>query len=97
MNKLDLLQRTSPTIPDASSGPQYHINIEGVVHEWESETITVSEIRTLGGLPTDLPVIEIDLKSNTERQLDENETVTIKPGMGYSKKVSFKRGAPNGY
>jgi hypothetical protein len=52
----------------------------------------VPELRELGKLPSDMPVIEIDLKENTERTLREDELVDLKPGKGFGKKVGFKRG-----
>jgi len=76
----------------ASQGPKFEIDIEGTLHPWESATITVPEIRTLGSLPSDEPVIEINLQDNAERTLAESETVDIKPGHGFAKKVRFKRG-----
>ena len=77
---------------DKASGPQYVVNVEGVDHDWPSPTITVADIRNLGGFsPTD-PVIEVDLKDNSEQTLPEDEVVDIKPGMGFGKKIKFKRG-----
>jgi hypothetical protein len=52
----------------------------------------VPELRSLGGLPADLPVLEVNLKDNTERTLKEDEVVDLKPGHGFAKKVRFKRG-----
>lgn len=75
-----------------TAGPKYLVDIEGVKHPWDRDTITVPEIRTLGNLPTDLPVIEVDLHAGTERQLAEDEVVQLRPGQGFSKKVQFKRG-----
>ncbi len=77
-------------MPD--QGPKYHLNIEGTLYEWPEGTITVPEIRELGSLPADLPVIEIDLQTNEERTLAEDEIVELKPGKGFSKKVGWKRG-----
>lgn len=75
-----------------ASGPKYVVNVEGVDHDWPRPTITVAEIRDLGGFaPTD-PIIEVDLKDNSERTLAEDEVVEIKPGMGFGKKIKFKRG-----
>lgn len=71
---------------------KYEVNIEGVVHEWDEATITVPEIRTLAGWDSTQQVIEVDAKDNSERTLAENETVELKPGKGFGKKVSFKRG-----
>lgn len=79
--------------PVTAAGPKYLIDIEGTKYPWDRDTITVPEIRSLGNLPPDLPVIEVDLRTGTERTLAEDEIVEIRPGQGFSKKVSFKRGA----
>ncbi len=73
-------------------GPKYEVNIEGTIYFWDQKTITVAEIRTLGHLPSDLPVIEVDLKTNEERTLEENTPVELRPGKGFGRKVTFKRG-----
>ncbi len=78
--------------PAADKGPKYLINIEGVEHPWDKDTITVPEIRELGNLPATDPVIEVDLQDNTERTLAEDEVVEVKPGKGFGKKVKFQRG-----
>lgn len=72
--------------------PKYEINIEGTSHDWDRDTITVPELRQLGGLPADQEMIEVDLKDNSERVLGEDETINLKPGKGFAKKVGFKRG-----
>jgi len=73
------------------NGQKYFIEIEGTEYPWDKETISVSEIRNLGGLPADQPVIEID-PDNNERTLTEDEIITLKPGHRYGKKVKYKRG-----
>ena len=70
---------------------KYFVEIEGVEYPWSSPTITVADIRTLGNLPADQPVIEID-PCNQERTLAEGEVIHLKPGHRYGKKVRFKRG-----
>ncbi len=77
---------------EVKAGPKFLIDIEGTKHPWDEDTITVPQLRTLGSLPEDVPVIEVDLHAGTERELREDEVVTLKPGQGFSKKVSFKRG-----
>jgi len=73
-------------------GPKYEINIEGTNYPWDEDTITVPQIRQVGNLPTDVPVIQVDLKDNTEETLSEDAVVQLRPGMGFGKKVGFKRG-----
>lgn len=74
-----------------SQGPKFFVEIEGTEYPWSKETITVPEIRELGNLPQDLPVIEVDADNN-ERTLAEDEIVTLKPGHRFGKKVRYKRG-----
>lgn len=75
-----------------AKGPKYEVNIEGNPYSWDSETITVPELRGLAGIPSDQPMMEIDLKTNAERTLAEDEVITLKPGSGFAKKVKYQRG-----
>ena len=77
---------------EVASGRIYLVNVEGVDHDWPNPTITTAQIRELGGFAATDPVIEVDLGDNSERTLAENETVEIKPGIGFGKKIKFKRG-----
>ncbi len=77
---------------ETKASPKYVLDIEGTKHPWDEDTITVPQIRQLGGLPTEVPVIEVDLQAGTERTIPEDEVVQLRPGLGFSKKVSFKRG-----
>lgn len=72
--------------------PTYEVNIEGQIYEWQRDSITVPELRQLAGYAADQQMIEVDLKDNTERVLNESETIELKPGKGFAKKVAFKRG-----
>lgn len=81
---------TQPGKP--GEGPKFWVNIEGETFPWDDDEITPDEIRELGGLPDDLPVLLINLKTNEQRELDEGKAVELKPGMGFSKKIKFKRG-----
>lgn len=71
---------------------KFDVNIEGTIHVWGSDTITVPQLRELGNLPSGQQVIEVDLETNTEVTLVEDAIVQLKPGRGFSRKVQFKRG-----
>lgn len=73
-------------------GPKYFVNLEGDEIPWDRGEITVPEIRELGGWDATQPVVEVNLDDNTERTLAEDETITLKPGHGFAKKVKFQRG-----
>lgn len=74
-----------------NAGKKLFINIEGTEYSWDFETITTSQIRTLGNLPPDQPVVVEDPEGG-ERTLAENETVTIKPGHRLGRAPKYKRG-----
>jgi hypothetical protein len=78
--------------PQHEKGPKYFINIEGAEKPWHEETISLPELRTLAGWEATQQVVEVNLDDNTERTLDENATVTLKPGHGFAKKIRFQRG-----
>ena len=78
--------------PATAQGPKYFVNLEGAEYPWDRETITVPEIRALAGWDTSQPIVEVNLEDNTERTLAEDETVMLKPGHGFAKKVKFQRG-----
>jgi hypothetical protein len=71
---------------------KYHIDIEGTIYDWDEETITVPQLRDLGDLPANVPVIEVDFKDNSERELPEDAVIELKPGQGFAKKLGYKRG-----
>jgi hypothetical protein len=76
----------------AAEGPKFHINIEGKNFDWNEPRITVMQLRQLGGLPSDTPVEMIDLETNEQRTLSESETIELRPGLGFAKKIKFQRG-----
>jgi len=75
-----------------AEGPKYFVDIEGEIFEWPDGTITTEEIAAKGGWDVAQGVLEIDLQTNTQRQLAPNETVEIKPGKGFAKKFRWQRG-----
>lgn len=73
-------------------GTAFVLNIEGQLVEWNEPTITTEQIAELGDWDPSQGVILIILKDQTERTLEPGEVVELKPGMGFSKKIRFKRG-----
>lgn len=74
-----------------NQGPKFTLNIEGALYDWDEDTITTEQIAELGGWDPSIGVIEID-KDNNERTLSPGEVVELKPGMGFGKKIKWKRG-----
>lgn len=78
-------------MPGRKKGPKYSVDIEGESYPWDRDTITTEEIIELGGWDPSLGAIVVD-KDNNERTLQPGETIELEPGMGFGKKVRFKRG-----
>lgn len=76
---------------EVAAGPKFFVDIEGTVFPWDKETITTEDIIRLGGWNASQGVIEIDA-NNVEHTLQPVQTVELKPGHGFAKKVKFKRG-----
>jgi len=79
------------TEKEKAQGPKYQLDIEGTLYPWEKDTITTEEIISLGGWDPSLGAIMID-KDNVEHPLQPGEVIEVKPGLGFSKKVKFRRG-----
>jgi hypothetical protein len=74
-----------------NEGTKFFLDIEGVLKPWDRETITTEEIIALGGWDPSQGAIMID-KENNEHTLQPEQVIELKPGMGFSKKVKFRRG-----
>ena len=72
-------------------GPKFTLDIEGNLTPWSKDTITTEELIALGGWDPSQGAILIDAENN-EQTLHPGQTIELKPGMGFSKKVRFKRG-----
>lgn len=72
--------------------PKYEVDIEGAFKPWDKDTITTEEVAALGGWDVSEGVVLIDLEDGTERNLQPGEVVKLRSGIGFSKKILFKRG-----
>lgn len=59
---------------------------------WANDTITAAELANHGGWPIAQGVIEVDLRTQAERTLGADESVTLKPDMGFGRSITWKRG-----
>jgi hypothetical protein len=73
------------------SGPKFYVNIEGSEHEWKSDSISVSQLRELGNIPTDQQIVE-EAPDGSERTLAPNEIIQLKPGHRFGRAPRYKRG-----
>lgn len=84
-------KKDKPEEQGGGQGPKFQLDIEGRIVPWDEPTITAEQVAELGGWDFSQGVVLID-KDNVERQLQPGEVIELKPGMGFSKKVRFKRG-----
>lgn len=70
---------------------EFCINIEGKKYPWGEQTITTAQIRELGNLPMDQPVI-CENADGSERTLREDETVMLDPCCRFGRAAKYKRG-----
>ncbi|MQA15986.1 MAG: hypothetical protein GEV09_18105 [Pseudonocardiaceae bacterium] len=80
---------------EAPGDVSHEVMIEGKAHPWSADTISVADIRELGGLSAGAPVIEEDLRDGTERTLPEDEVLTpgkLEAGKRPTKRVNFRSG-----
>jgi len=70
---------------------KFHLDIEGRLVDWNEDAITTEQIINLGGWDPSQGAILID-KDNVEHTLQPGQVVDLQPGMGFAKKVHFKRG-----
>jgi hypothetical protein len=85
-----MLTEIDPTA-DNCKPAAFELDVEGKTVAWTHSTITTEEIAGLGGWDAAQGVIMVD-RENNERALNPSETIEIKPGMGFGKRIRWKRG-----
>ncbi|HEV7882534.1 MAG TPA: hypothetical protein VGO81_03135 [Solirubrobacteraceae bacterium] len=74
--------------------PRYELWIEDTIHPWHKDTISLAEIRELGGIPADCPVSAVDLVAQREAPLSEDSVHEVPPrdpGRPLVKRTQFRR------
>jgi hypothetical protein len=74
--------------------PRYELWIEDTIHPWHKDTISLAEIRELGGIPADAPVSAVDLVEQQEVPLSEDSVHEVPPrdpGRPLVKRTQFRR------
>lgn len=78
----------------STDDPKYDVWIEDTIYRWDKGTISLAEIRELGGLPADCPVSAVDLVDQQAVALSEDSVHEIPPrqtGRPLVKRTQFKR------
>ncbi len=70
---------------------EYPLEIEGRVIPWHSGQITTEEIARLGGWDPAQGVMVVD-RDNNEVTLAPDQVVQLRPGLGFGKRIRWKRG-----
>lgn len=73
------------------TGPFYTFFVDGEEFRVDEPTITGGEIMDLAGIPHEVGLLEI-LEDGTQRSVDVDEVIELKPGRRYKKAPRFKRG-----
>src|SRR5438132_9568739 len=89
MNAQEKQSQVGPV--NQAKGPKFTLDIEGRLVDWNEPTIVAEKIAELGGWDFSQGVVMIDA-DNVEHPLQAGQIVDLKPGLGFSKKVHFKRG-----
>jgi len=76
---------------DREHGPKFHFWVDGVEHVVYEESLTVAQIKQIGGVPADLPLLLLH-DDGSEEQLADDQVIELKPGRRFARAPRFKRG-----
>jgi hypothetical protein len=76
----------------AHAGKKFFLWIDGVEYTVQEESLTGAEIKQLGSIPMDIPLVH-ELEDGTELPIGDSEVVTFeRPGRRFMRSPRFKRG-----
>ncbi len=75
----------------ATRGREFTLEIEGNTIPWHSPQISTEDIARLGGWDPSQGVIMVD-RENNETTLTPGQIVQLRPGLGFGKRIRWKRG-----
>ena len=73
--------------------PKYEVWVNDRIHSWNKDTISVAELRELGGLSEDTPMTAVDLVAQQEVPLPEDAVHSVpprEPGRPLVKRTHFR-------
>ena len=79
---------------ESTDEPTYEVWINDRIHAWDKDTISVAEMRELGGLPPDCPMTASDLVAQQEVPLPEDAVPSVpprEPGRPLVKRTHFRQ------
>jgi hypothetical protein len=79
---------------DSPDAPKYEVWVEDKILPWDKDTISLAEIRQLGGLPANCPVSAVDLVAQHDVPLSEDSVHEVPPrdpGRPLVKRTHFRR------
>lgn len=82
---------TSNQKENNQEGKKFFVNIEGTEYPWDKNTITISEIRQLGSIPSDQQIV-VENPDGSEQQLTDSAVIEIMPGHRFGRAPKYKRG-----
>ena len=96
---MSLVENSQDTVADHDDSARkdecgrlrYDLDIENVIYDWPVSTVITEQIAELGCWDMAKGVIQID-EHNVEHTLHPGEIVHLRPGIGFAKKVRWKRG-----
>jgi len=76
---------------EMQKGKKYYFWVDEVEHIVQDESLTVAQIKEIGGVPADLPLLLLN-EDGSEEALRDDMIIELKPGRRFARAPRFKRG-----